>query len=190
VLVGLRQTRVARGTIAVERAIMKKLLLTAVAALLMATSAAHARPVSKSQSWKLIQGTWCVGDQPSDNEAYVGIARDKCGENEQTLIIRENGYRWEHEAGLSCRYLSGKARLDKTIPTSTKTVGVWVFHIIAGCLRRPAESAIGKYTQSFDMYVSKGTLWIENLRSDERAMKIRTNFEYLILIHLPSRSGS
>src|SRR5215467_12392394 len=103
-----------------------RVLLTAVAALLMATSAAHARPVSKTQSWKRIQGTWCVGDQPSDNEAYVGIARNKCGEDEKTLIIRENGYLWEHEDGLSCRYLSGRARLDKTIAASTKTVGVWV----------------------------------------------------------------
>src|SRR5215471_6437013 len=77
-----------------------RVLLTAVAALLMATSAAHARPeLSKTQSWKLTQGTWCVGDQPSDNEAYVGIARDKCGEDEKTLIIRENGYLWEHEDG-------------------------------------------------------------------------------------------
>ena len=46
--------------------------------------------------------------------------------------------------------------------------GQWVFHIIAGCIRRPAEGAIRKYTQSFDMYGSKGTLWIENLRSDEK----------------------
>jgi hypothetical protein len=76
------------------------LLLAGVTALLMATSAAHARPeLSKSQSWKRIQGTWCVGDQPSDNEAYVGIARDKCGENEETLIIRENGYRWNVRMG-------------------------------------------------------------------------------------------
>ncbi len=146
-----------------------RVLLAGVAALLMATSAAHARPeLSKTQSWKLTQGTWCVGDQPNDNEAYVGIARDKCGEDEKTLIIRENGYLWEREDGLSCRYLSGRARLDNTIAASTKTVGVWVFHIIAGCIRRPAEGAIRKYTQSFDMYVSKGTLWIENLRSDEK----------------------
>jgi hypothetical protein len=106
-----------------------------------------------------------VGDHPSDNEAYLGIARDKCGENEETLIIRENGYRWEREDGLSCRYLSGKARFDNTIPASTKTAGVWVFHIIAGCIRTH-EGAIRKYTHSFDMYVSKATLWIENLRSD------------------------
>ena len=106
---------------------MKKLCLTGIAALLMATSTAHARPqLSKLQSWKRIQGTWCVGDQPSDNEAYAGTARDKCGENEETLIIRENGYRWEHEDGLSCRYSSGKARFDNTIPASTKIVGVWV----------------------------------------------------------------
>src|SRR5262249_54909454 len=107
------------------------LLLTSVAALLMVTSAAHARPeLSKTQSWKLILGTWCVGDHPSDNGAYVGIRRDKCGENELTLIIRENEYRWEREEGLSCRYLSGRARVDNTIPTSTK-IGVWVFHIEA-----------------------------------------------------------
>jgi hypothetical protein len=62
------------------------LLLTSVAALLMATSTPHARPeLSKTQSWKLILGAWCVGDQPSDNEAYFGIRRDKCGEDEQTL---------------------------------------------------------------------------------------------------------
>ncbi len=154
---------------AVRYILVKRGLPTGIAALVMATSAAHARPeLSKTQSWKLTQGTWCVGDQPSDNEAYVGIARDKCGEDENTLIIRENGYLWEHEDGLSCRYLSGRARLDNTIAASTKTVGVWVFHIIAGCIRRPAEGAIRKYTQSFDMYVSKGTLWIENLRSDEK----------------------
>ena len=148
---------------------MRKTLLAGTAALLIVTSAVHARPeLSKSRSWKLIQGTWCVGDQPSDNEAYAGIARDKCGENEEILIIRENGYRWKHGDELSCRYLSGKARFDNTIPASTKTVGVWVFHIIAGCIRKPAEGAIRKYTHSFDMYVSKGTLWIENLRSDRK----------------------
>jgi hypothetical protein len=143
---------------------MKNLLLAGIAALLMATSAAHARPeLSKIQSWKLILGTWCVGDQPSDNEAYFGIRRDQCGENEETLIIGENGYSWEHEDRLRCQYSSGRARFDNTIAASTKTVGVWVFHIIANCIRRPAEGAIKKYTHSFDMYVSKGTLWIEKL---------------------------
>ena len=146
---------------------LKQLLLTSVAALLMATSATHARPeFSKTESWKLTLGTWCVGNHPSDDEAYFGIARDQCGENEATLILGENGYRWEREERLSCRYSSGKARFDNTIPASTKTVGVWVFHIVAGCIRKPA--AVRKYTQSFDMYVSKGTLWIENLRSDKK----------------------
>src|SRR5258707_15068841 len=89
------------------------LLLTSVAALLMATSAAHARPeLSKTESWKLTLGIWCVGDHPNDNEAYVGIARDQCGENEATLVIGENGYTWEREEGLSCRYSSGKARFE------------------------------------------------------------------------------
>jgi hypothetical protein len=144
------------------------LLLTSVAALFMVTSAAHARPeLSKTQSWKLILGAWCVGDQPSDNEAYFGIRRDKCGEDEQTLIIRENGYSWEHEDRLQCQYSSGRARFDNTNAASTKTVGVWVFHIIAGCVR-PAEGAIKKYIQSFDMYLSKETLWIEKLRSDKK----------------------
>ena len=153
---------------AVRYILVKRGLLTAIAALVMATSAAHARPeLSKTQSWKLILGTWCVDDHPSDNEAYFGIRRDKCGENEETLIIGESGYSWEHEDGLLCQYSSGKARFDNTIPASTKTVGVWVFHIIAGCMRR-AEGAIRKYTHSFDMYVSKGTLWIENLRSNEK----------------------
>jgi len=146
------------------------LLQTSVAALLMATSAAQARPeLSKTESWKLTLGTWCVGDHPNDNEAYVGIARDQCGEDEATLVIGENGYTWEREEGLSCRYSSGKARFDNTIAASTKTVGVWVFHIVAGCIRKPSEGAVRKYTHSFDMYVSKGTLWIENLRS--KAMK-------------------
>src|SRR6476620_8570627 len=146
-----------------------KLLLTRVAALLMAASAAHAGPeLSKTESWKLTLGTWCVGDYPTDNEAYVGIGRDQCGENEATLIIGENGYTWEREQGLSCRYSSGKARFDNTIPASTKTVGVWVFQIVAGCITKPSEGAVRKSTQSFDMYVSKGTLWIENLRSDKK----------------------
>ena len=147
----------------------KKLLLIGTAVLLMATSVAHARPeLSKTQSWRLILGTWCVGDHPSDNAAYSGIRRDKCGENEETLILEENGYSWEHEDELRCRYSSGKARFDNTIAASTKTVGVWVFHIIADCIRRPAEGVIKNYTQSFDMYVSKGALWIEHLRSDEK----------------------
>jgi len=145
------------------------LLLTSLAAFLMATSAAHARPeLSKTESWKRTLGTWCVGDHPTDSEPYVGIARNQCGENEATLIIGENGYTWEREERLSCRYLSGKARFDNTIPASTKTVGVWVFHIIAGCIRTH-EGAIRKYTHSFDMYVSKETLWIENLRSNEKS---------------------
>ena len=143
--------------------------LTSVAALLMATSAAHARPeLSKTQSWKLTLGSWCVAEQPSDDGVYVGIARDECGENEATLFIGENGYTWERDEGLSCRYSSGKARFDPTIAASTKTVGVWVFHIVAACVRKPLEGVIRKYTHSFDMYVSKGTLWIENLRSDKK----------------------
>ena len=109
-----------------------------------------------------------MGDHPSDNEAYSGLRRDKCGENEETLIIEENGYSWEHEDRLRCQYSSGRARFDNTIAASTKTVGVWVFHIIANCIRTPAEGAIKKYTQSFDMYVSQGTFWIENLRSDKK----------------------
>jgi hypothetical protein len=134
------------------------LLLTSVAALLMATSAAHARPeLSKAESWKLTLGTWCVGEHPSDNEAYVGITRDECGENEATLSIGENGYTWEREEGLSRRYSSGKARFDNTIAASTRTVGVWVFHIVAACIRKHSEGAVRKYTHSFDMYVSKGT---------------------------------
>jgi len=145
------------------------LLLTSVAAFLMATSAANARPeLAKTKSWKLTLGTWCVDDHPTDNEAYVGIARDKCNEDEQTLIIQDDGYRWEHEEAVSCRYLSGKARFDRTIPASTKTVGVWIFHIVAGCIRKPAEGGVRKYTQTFEMYVSKGTLWIERLRSDTK----------------------
>ena len=64
----------------------------------MATSAAHARPeLSKTESWKLTLGTWCVADHPSDDGAYVGIARDECGENEATLTIGENGYTWERD---------------------------------------------------------------------------------------------
>src|SRR5262249_11872846 len=54
---------------------LKQLLLTSVAALLMATSATHARPeFSKTESWKLTLGTWCVSNPPSDDEAYFGIA--------------------------------------------------------------------------------------------------------------------
>ena len=140
-----------------------------VPALLIAISAAHASPaLSKIESWKLTLGTWCVADHPSDDGAYVGIARDECGENEATLIIGENGYTWERDEELSCRYSSGKAHFDKTIPASTKTVGVWVFHLVAACMRKPSEGVVRKYTHSFDMYVSKGTLWIENLRSDKR----------------------
>jgi hypothetical protein len=145
------------------------LLLTSVAALLMAASAAHARSeLSKTDSWKLTLGTWCVADHPSDDGAYIGIARDVCGENEATLTLEENGYTWERDEGLNCRYSSGKARFDNTIAVSTKTVGAWVFHIVAACIRRPSEGVVRKYTHSFDMYVSKGTLWIENLRSDKK----------------------
>ena len=148
---------------------MQDLLKAGIVALLMATSAAHARSgLSKTESWKLILGTWCVADHPSDDGAYFGIARDQCAENEATLIIGENGYTWERNGGLSCRYSSGRARFDNTIAASTKTVGVWVFHIVAACIRKPSEGVIRKYTHNFDMYVSKGTLWIENLRSDEK----------------------
>jgi len=70
---------------------------------------------------------------------------------------------------MSCAVDTHPARLVlTTIAASTKTVGVWVFHIDAGCVRGPAEGAINNYTQSFDMYVSKGALWIENLRSDKK----------------------
>jgi hypothetical protein len=146
---------------------MKRALLAGIAALLLASGAAHARPeLSKEQSWKLVLGTWCVNNQPY-NKAYVGIGGTKCGEDEQKLFLEENGYRWEEEDVLSCRYLSGKARIDNTIPASTTTLGVWVFRIVADCMR-PAEGKTRKYKQSFDMYVSKGALRIESLRSDEK----------------------
>ena len=104
------------------------MLKTSVAAFLMATSAAQARPeLSKTESWKLTLGTWCVADHPSDDGAYVGIARDECGENEATLIIGENGYTWERDEELSCRYSSGKARFDKTITASTKQLACGFF---------------------------------------------------------------
>jgi hypothetical protein len=118
---------VEQKTLAEAQAKMTKALL-AIAALLVATSVAQARPeLSKTQSWKLTLGTWCVADHPSDDGAYVGIARDECGENEATLTIGENGYTWERDEGLSCRYSSGKDRFDNTIAASTKTVGVWGF---------------------------------------------------------------
>jgi hypothetical protein len=107
-----------------------------------------------------------VGNQPR-NEAYVGVVRTNCDEDEQKLVIGENGYRWEQEVGLSCRYLSGKARIDNTIPASTEILGVWVFYIVADCMR-PAKGKIQKYTQTFNMYVSKGMLSIEKFRSDEK----------------------
>jgi hypothetical protein len=104
-----------------------------------------------------------VGNYPTDNKAYIGIATEECGEDEVTLIVGENGYTWERGEGLSCRYSSGRARFDNTIPASTKAVGVWVFHIVASCTKKSAEGAVRKYTQSFDMYVSKGSLWIRKL---------------------------
>jgi hypothetical protein len=92
---------------------LKRLFLTGIAALLIATSAAHARPeLSKTQSWKLILGAWCVGDHPSDNKAYSGIRRDKCGENEETLIIGENGY--VGNMRMSCAVDTHPARLVLT----------------------------------------------------------------------------
>src|SRR6516162_4138333 len=105
-----------------------RVLLAGVSALLMATSAAHARPkLSKTQSWKLTQGTWCVGDQPSDNEAYVGIARDKCGEDEKTLgrvlinprcrLDPKNGHR---RVTTSCPFVPIAAHNVKTAARTSK----------------------------------------------------------------------
>ena len=84
-----------------------------------------------------------MGDHPSDNEAYSGIRKDKCGENEETLIIGENGYSWKHEDELRCLYSSGKAHFDN--------IGVWVFHINAGCVRRPGGAI---YMQTVRFYGS------------------------------------
>jgi len=95
------------------------------------------------------------------------MARNECGENEAKLIIGENGYTWERGDALSCRYSSGKARFDNTIAATGKAVGVWVFHIVAACIRKLPQGVLRKYTHSFDIYVSKGTLWIESLRSDK-----------------------
>jgi hypothetical protein len=127
----------------------------------------RAPELSKSESWKLTLRTWCVADHPANNGAYIGMARDECGENEAKLIIGENGYTWERDEALSCRYSSGKARFNNTIAASTKAVGVWVFHIVAVCIRKRSEGVFRKYTHRCDMYVSKGSLWIENLRSDK-----------------------
>jgi hypothetical protein len=70
---------------------MKKSLLAGIAALLMSTSATYARPeLSKVQSWKLILATWCVDNHPR-NEAYVGIGKTTCGEDEQKLLSGKMG---------------------------------------------------------------------------------------------------
>ena len=135
---------------------MRKTLLAGAAALLMATSATHARPeLSKEQSWKLIQGTWCV-DQ--GGETLYGISREECNGDERKMIINDKGFEYgvgEH----FCKYVSGKARFDNTIPASTTTVGVYIFHITVLCTKSGDES----WKSEFDMYVSKGTLVIRNM---------------------------
>jgi hypothetical protein len=136
---------------------MRKALLTGVAALSMPYAmAAHARPeLSKEQSWKLIQGTWCV-DQ--SDETLYGISRNECTGDELKLIIKDKGFEYG-AGGYFCKYVSGKARFDKTIPASTKTVGVYIFHITVLC----TESGDESWKSEFDMYVSKGTLVIKNM---------------------------
>ena len=42
-----------------------------------------------------------------------------------------------------------------------------------GALFLDRDGVIKNYTQSFDMYVSKGALWIEHLRSDEKPYRAR-----------------
>jgi hypothetical protein len=143
--------------------LMRRLLLASAAALLMATSATHARPdLSKQQSWKLIQGTWCMSpaDKPGylgDSKPAVGTLGENCSEDDTTLIIRDKGYEWVGVGGMTCRYTSGKARIVNTIPASTKTMGVYVFRIVSECSNKLGNS----YQVIFDMYVTKGTLFIE-----------------------------
>jgi hypothetical protein len=141
-----------------------KIPVTACAAL-AALSASPAQAGSKSQSWNDLLGTWCMLPGDGDNlGVYFGVQRKEClfDEHENKIIIGEDGYEMVDGETATCRYVSGKARFDKTIDATTKTTGVYVFHIVSRCTRS-GERVGGSWRTEFDIYISKGTMRIENI---------------------------
>jgi hypothetical protein len=119
----------------------------------LSASAAHAGPeIPKSQSWNYLLGTWCV--RPGERDllgVYFGVNRNECfpDKHESKIIIGEDGYEWVDGETTTC--------FDKTIDATTKTTGVYVFHIVSRCTDYKYGQSWSWRTE-FDIYVSKGTL--------------------------------
>jgi len=130
---------------------MKKILLAGVAVLLLGTGAVYAE--TKEQAWKSLQGTYCI----EDDSGLVDPPKNSC-DDADTVAIGDKAYSWQDGEYLRlCTYKSVKGYLDKTIPASTKTLGVWAFDVVGDC----THQLLQRSQERFKIYMSQGVIHIE-----------------------------
>jgi hypothetical protein len=123
---------------------MKKLLLTGIAAMLMATSAAHATERLPEH----MLGQWCPLGAVETNVIYV-----RAPECSGATIFWQTGYdKYEQ----TCRYISIR---------QSKNPGV--YQIIARCAD---DKENGSWVESFDMFMYKRELNVANRKLHDRRL--------------------
>ena len=128
---------------------MSKLLI-ALATTVALVGPAHASPILKN---KEVLGNWCLSNgigwrpDPSHDCGLMKITPD------HYEMITPNGGSDES----LCRYTAVKTWFDRSIPSSTKTAGVWVSRINAECDH--------KWRTEVTVYISKGQFVVKEKRA-------------------------
>jgi hypothetical protein len=125
-------------------------LLIALATTVALVGPAHASPILKN---KEVLGNWCLSNgigwrpDPSHDCGLMKITPD------HYEMITPNGGSDES----LCRYTAVKTWFDRSIPSSTKTAGVWVSRINAECDH--------KWRTEVTVYISKGQFVVKEKRA-------------------------
>jgi hypothetical protein len=104
-------------------------------------------------------GKWCLYAEPGPNATRVSYESSTVVDCKVDgfLIIKPDGWQ-AHESG--CKFTSVRTRWDRTILSATKTYGVTVATITSACSGEACT-----WRSSFDLFVSKGTLWMDKIRN-------------------------
>ena len=130
-----------------------KYLLIALATTVALVGPAHASPILKN---KEVLGNWCLSagigwrPDPSDDCGLMKIMPDRYE------MITPNGGSDES----LCRYIAVKTWFDRSISSSTKTMGVWVSQINAECVNWDNH----KWRTEVTVYISKGQFVVKEKR--------------------------
>jgi hypothetical protein len=123
---------------------MKRLLITAIAAIAVASPAAAAPTLHRD-----VQGRWCT-----DGSVQLWEYTDANCAPENAITVKPDRYEgWE----FGCRITAVKKTFDRDIIASTKTMGAWVARVNATCSGIDCE-----WQEQMTMYVEKGTLFMRD----------------------------